>query len=738
MGRMLSFVVVIFGLFAFCPLPALAEKRVALVIGNNQYGKLPADRQLERAVADARTMTVTLEKLGFTVTRGENLDRAAMVDRISAFTRQIEEGDIALFFYAGHGVALGGGNYLLPTDIPLPQAGEEGRMRNLAIGEADIIADIQEHKARVAVLLLDACRDNPFRQPGLLRSVGRERGLVRSNEGQGIFAIYSAGFGESALDRLGPDDKSPNSVFTRALAPILSKPGLHLGDVAYEVREEVARMSATIGHVQVPAYYDQTRGGRVYLAGLPKPGAAGVGSDEVAWDYLKSSNDTASLRKFLADFPGSVRKAEAETRIAALEAAVRSRAEASEEVRRQVARSVVTIHGKGPASPKDQFMHELLGNPDPARSVRSAAGVIVDPAGIIVTANVVPDNMTDLRVVLPDDREFQPEVLLKDVRNNIAVLRIGACETLPAIAFGNSDDVRFGDTVTTISSPKAPTPVATMHVVAPISRAQLAGDFGYIQTDYTADPGTAGAAVVDGAGHLVGIIAGMQVSDLAGVGFTIPINGVKIVVARAIAKPPRRPWLGASLQNLTPALAKELGVRTGVLVANLPPGGPAARAGLRSGDLIVSIDNAEVANINTFTARFNIKPPCSEAQLGIIRSNKDLRLAVLVQPPPDGDPDELTIQGKSPFMGVKVSNLTPALADDLRLDLGAEGVIVTEVSDGSTAAALGLKRGDIVVQVNDAKIKTTRDLDRITNQPAKIWRLTITRDGQSRILSVRG
>jgi WD40 repeat protein len=246
--------------------PALAQDRIALVIGNDRYPSLAAGRQLAKAANDARAVGDALEKLGFSVIRGENLDRQGMVDQLFAFTQKIKPGDTALMFYAGHGVAVSGANYLLPSDVRPAVPGEEARVRNMAIAEADILADIQERKARVVVLVLDACRDNPFQQPGALRSVGTDRGLARAREAEGVFAIYSAGFGQSALDTLGPDDPSQNSVFTRVLVPALARTDVHLADLVIDLREEVARLAATVGRQQYPAYYDQTRGGRVYLA----------------------------------------------------------------------------------------------------------------------------------------------------------------------------------------------------------------------------------------------------------------------------------------------------------------------------------------------------------------------------------------------------------------------------------------------------------------------------------------
>jgi uncharacterized caspase-like protein len=252
---------------------AHAQDRVALVIGNDRYGNLPAEQQLFKAVNDARAITGALEGLGFKVFRGENLGRAEMVDRIFTFTQAIKPGDTALVFFAGHGISISGGNYLLPSDTPSARPGEEARTRNFALGEADIIADIQERKPQVLVMMLDACRDNPFKRPGLTRSLGGETGLSRGREAEGVFSIYSAGFGQSALDRLGDSDRSPNSVFTRALIPALARTDTHLADIIIDMREEVARLAATIGHEQYPAYYDQTRGGRIYLAGRPPAGS---------------------------------------------------------------------------------------------------------------------------------------------------------------------------------------------------------------------------------------------------------------------------------------------------------------------------------------------------------------------------------------------------------------------------------------------------------------------------------
>ena len=255
--------------------PATAEKRVALAIGNDLYPNLPADRQLKKAANDATTIADALSSLGFEVIVGTNLGRQAMIDKLADFTARLQPGDTAALFFAGHGVAIGGVNYLIPSDVPAVTEGAEARVRGASLAEPDLIAELQARSVRVALLVIDACRDNPFpRAAG--RSIGNTRGLADAKPARGIFTLYSAGIGQTALDRLGANDTANNSVFTRIFAEQLKRPELHLGDLAVEVRERVAELALKATdergqpapHEQTPAYYDQTLGGRIYLAGL--------------------------------------------------------------------------------------------------------------------------------------------------------------------------------------------------------------------------------------------------------------------------------------------------------------------------------------------------------------------------------------------------------------------------------------------------------------------------------------
>jgi hypothetical protein len=240
---------------------AHAAKRVALVIGNNAYGDVP---KLEKAVGDAQAISTTLQGLGFDVLTVTDANRSRMARALVDFETRISPGDTALLFFAGHGVALDGGNYLMPTDIPNVTEGQRNLLRTEGFLADDISERLRERGAATTVMILDACRNNPFKAgPG--RSIGQSRGLSRMDTRRGLFVMFSAGAGQEALDRLGADDAHPNSVFTRLFIDLVKRPDLDLIDVAKELQIEVPKLAQSVGHEQLPAYYDQIPG-RIFLA----------------------------------------------------------------------------------------------------------------------------------------------------------------------------------------------------------------------------------------------------------------------------------------------------------------------------------------------------------------------------------------------------------------------------------------------------------------------------------------
>jgi len=257
----------------------VAEARsIALVVGNDAYANVPA---LQKAVNDSRAIGDTLERLGFVVRRVENVDQRAMSRALVAFDSDIGPGDRALFFYAGHGFEIGGTNYLLPTDVPAAEANQLDLIRDAAFPVDRIIDGIRQRGASVAVLVLDACRDNPFAAAGT-RSLPTTRGLARVDAPEGVFVLMSAGAKQEALDRLSDADNNPDSVFTRTFLSELQKPGQTLVQIAKRTQVEVKSLAATVGHAQTPAYYDQVIGDVVLSdqAGGDAPAAPAVAATD--------------------------------------------------------------------------------------------------------------------------------------------------------------------------------------------------------------------------------------------------------------------------------------------------------------------------------------------------------------------------------------------------------------------------------------------------------------------------
>jgi len=258
--------------------PAHAEKRIALVIGNNDYKNVP---KLQKAVNDARIMGDTLKQLGFSVMVAENQNRQQFSQTLLAFDNAVDPGDTAFFFYAGHGFEIAGQNFLLPTDVPAATEGQEELVRDASILADRIIERLQNKKARTAILVFDACRNNPFERTGT-RAVAGGGGLAPMTQlPEGVFSVFSAGPRQTALDRLSNDDANPNSVFTRTFAKELLQPGENLVQVAQHTRRLVSEMADTVHHKQIPVYFDQMVDD-VFLNGIASGIVKGAGADKPA------------------------------------------------------------------------------------------------------------------------------------------------------------------------------------------------------------------------------------------------------------------------------------------------------------------------------------------------------------------------------------------------------------------------------------------------------------------------
>ena len=306
---------------------AVAEHRVALVIGNNDYQNIP---KLENAVNDANAVARELKKVGFDVLSYNNIGQKKMNQAVNEFVQKVSGGGVGVFFFSGHGLQINNQNFLVPTDMDLPR--DNNDVADQAINVPLLQDKLAEAKAKFTLLVLDACRDNPFPKKGGTRSIGASRGLaLPAQTPSGQVVIFSAGANQQALDKLGDGDRNPNGLFTREFLPTISQPGVSVTDALKKVRSTVVQKSKAVGHEQQPALYDQTDGD-FYFVAANGPASAGTQSASSAtagrpadnkavelafWDSIKSSNNAEDFIDYLAKYPDGEFAALAKRRVAA-------------------------------------------------------------------------------------------------------------------------------------------------------------------------------------------------------------------------------------------------------------------------------------------------------------------------------------------------------------------------------------------------------------------------------------
>jgi Do/DeqQ family serine protease len=423
---------------------------------------------------------------------------------------------------------------------------------------------------------------------------------------------------------------------------------------------------------------------------------------------------------------------------------------------RKAAPAVVNVYSRRLVQTRSPFFNDpifrrFFGDESPFGLPRQrvqqslGSGVILDPSGFVVTNRHVIEASSEITVVLSDRREFDAKIVVSDEHADLAVLKIDTHgEKLPVLELGDSDQLEVGDLVLAIGDPFGVGQTVTSGIVSALARTGIGSDVSsFIQTDAAINPGNSGGALVDLDGKLIGINTAIfsQTGGSVGIGFAIPTSLVRAVMqAAATGEPIRRPWLGATGQEVTPDIASHLGLAHpgGVLVKQVAPNSPAAAAGLKSGDVILAINGHDLSDPEELRFRVATLPIDTSVQLLLWRNGKRNTIVAVMNAPPEVPPRHKTaLASNGPLAGATVANLNPAQADELGLDPRLRGVVVTEIQENTVADRLGLQSGDIIASLNRQTIADVDQLQDALAANATTWTFGIRRGGQLFSVSVR-
>jgi serine protease Do len=362
--------------------------------------------------------------------------------------------------------------------------------------------------------------------------------------------------------------------------------------------------------------------------------------------------------------------------------------------------------------------------PRERREQSLGSGVIVSPEGYILTNNHVIDSATDVRVFLSDKREFKASIIGTDPQTDIAVLKVDS-SGLPAIPMADSSKVQVGDVELAIGNPYGLGQTVTMGIVSALGRGNLGiEDYeDFIQTDAAINPGNSGGALMNTQGELIGIntaILSNGSEGNQGIGFAVPINMARRSMEQ-ILKNGRvvRGWLGISIQEVTPSVARAFGLEgpRGALVGGVAANGPAAKAGISKGDIIVELNGDPVGDSRSLRLKIADTAPGSTVRLRLLRDRSEKETPVTLGTlPSEPQPVPSSDSSNGPPFGIAVDGLTPDIASQLGLPADTQGVVVVEVQLGSPAADAGLRRGDVIQGVNRSAVSDVSEFQRVISQ----------------------
>jgi len=392
---------------------------------------------------------------------------------------------------------------------------------------------------------------------------------------------------------------------------------------------------------------------------------------------------------------------------------------------------VVKTPAQSSQIPMDPFFRQFFGDdfgdrfniPRERREKSLGSGVIVSPEGYVLTNNHVVDGATDVRVTLSDKREVKARVVGTDPKTDVAVLKIDDGNKLPAITIGDSSKVQVGDYALAVGNPFGVGQTVTMGIISATGRGGLGiEDYeDFIQTDAPINPGNSGGALINDRGELVGINTAILTGGSGGsqgIGFAVPINLAREVMDQILKNGKvTRAYLGIVPQDVTPPIAKAFGEKEakGVVISDVSPGSPAQEAGLQRGDILLSVNGKPISDSNQLRMGISMMQPGSEVNLQTLRNGNARDVTVKLAEMPTQQAKENSQNGGlgGVLEGVQVANLTPRTAEQLGLPAETRGVVVTDISPSSPAADSGLRKGDVIQEVNRQSVKNVSEFQAV-------------------------
>lgn len=367
----------------------------------------------------------------------------------------------------------------------------------------------------------------------------------------------------------------------------------------------------------------------------------------------------------------------------------------------------------------ERFFNQMPGpqNPQAPRTQQGmGSGVIISTDGYILTNNHVVEGADEVTITMADRKEYKGRIVGRDPQTDLAVIKIDAKEAFPASNLGDSDNLKVGDWVVAIGNPFGLDHTVTAGIVSAKGRVIGAGPYdNFIQTDASINPGNSGGPLLNMRGEVVGINTAI-IPQGQGIGFAIPVNTIKPLIPQLETKGSvTRGFLGVNIQSITPALAKSLNLpdQKGALVADVSDNTPAAKAGIRRGDVIVSFNGQEVVDSQSLPTIVAATPVDQQATVTVIRNGERLQFPVKIAELPsqraENNQPVPAVQPAREKWGLQLRDLNPQIANQLRLK-SDQGVVVVGVEPGSRAAASGVRQGDVILEVNRQSVSSMADM----------------------------